>query len=164
MANAYTCRQTKEKLNKRHIHKHWTWRNNNHPKQQSILYLILFITVSLYISLFILCIWIIVISFIYLCVFVVWFLFIYIQLSLLWIFPQYFCFFLAFFDRRRILGLSFRDCAGSLNNLVLRSTNVNAIDVTAKAIYELFVFFPGPRWFAPFVTMPYAPTRPPLTQ
>ena len=62
---------------------------------------------------------------------------------------------------RRVPGVSIRDCAGSPNNdLVLRITDLSAIDVTAKAICELV---PGPRRFAPFVTMSCAPTPPLVT-
>jgi len=35
--------------------------------------------------------------------------------------------------------------------------------VTAKAIFERLYLVPGPRQFAPVVTIPYAPTPPPLT-
>jgi len=35
--------------------------------------------------------------------------------------------------------------------------------VTAKAIFERLYLVPGLRQFAPFVTMPSAPTPPPLT-
>jgi len=39
---------------------------------------------------------------------------------------------------------------------------LSAIDVTAKAIFERFYLVPTPHQSAPFVTIPYAPTRPPL--
>jgi len=45
----------------------------------------------------------------------------------------------------RVPGLSIRDCAGSPNNLLVRSTKLSAIDVTAQAIYERLVLVPGPR-------------------
>ena len=31
---AHICRQTKEKRNKTHIHKHAIWMNNSHPEKQ----------------------------------------------------------------------------------------------------------------------------------
>jgi len=63
----------------------------------------------------------------------------------------------------KVPRLPIRDCTGSSNNLVPRSTNVSAIDVTAKAFFERLYVVPGLRQFAAFVTMPSAPTPPPFT-
>ena len=64
---------------------------------------------------------------------------------------------------RRVLWLPIRDCTGSYNNLVTRGSKVSAIDMIANAIFERLYLVPGLRQFAPFVTMPSAPTPPPLT-
>jgi len=56
-----------------------------------------------------------------------------------------------------------RNCAGRPNKSVPRSPELSAIDVTAKSINVHLVLVPGPRRFAPFDTMPYALTTPPLT-
>ena len=57
-----------------------------------------------------------------------------------------------------------RDCTGSSNNLVPRSAKLSAIDVTAQEIFGRVYLVPGPHQFAPFTTMPSAPTPPPLTE
>jgi len=59
--------------------------------------------------------------------------------------------------------VSIRDCAGSPNNRAVRCPKLSAIRVTAKTIFERLVLFPGTRHFAPFVTMPCAPTPLPFT-
>jgi len=64
----------------------------------------------------------------------------------------------------RVPGPSVRNCAGSPNNRGRRWPKLSAMDVTAKVICgRRLVLVPGPRWFAPFVTVPYAPTPLPLT-
>jgi len=44
----------------------------------------------------------------------------------------------------RVLEVSLRKCAGSPNNCVPRRSELSAIDVTAKAIYERSKLVPGP--------------------
>jgi len=63
----------------------------------------------------------------------------------------------------RVPGLHIRYCAGSSNNLAPRCPKLSAIDVTEKALFERLYLVPGPRQFAPYVTMPSAPTPPPLS-
>jgi len=66
----------------------------------------------------------------------------------------------------RVLRLPVRDSVGIPNNLAPRCPKLSAIEVTlaAKSIFECLYLVPGSRQFAPFVTIPYAPTPPsPLT-
>jgi len=62
----------------------------------------------------------------------------------------------------RVPGLPIRNCADISNNLVPRGTKMSAIDVEANAFFERLYLVPGQRKNAPFVTMPSAPTSPPL--
>ena len=60
----------------------------------------------------------------------------------------------------RVPGLPIRDCAGSCNSSVQMCTRVNAIDVTAKAIFERLYLVLGRGTFGPSFNCPCASTPP----
>ena len=63
---------------------------------------------------------------------------------------------------RRVPGLPIKNCADISNNLVQKGAQVSTIDVTGNIIFERLYFVSGLRNIALFVTMPSAPTSPPL--
>lgn len=63
----------------------------------------------------------------------------------------------------RVPGLLIRACAGCPNNLAPRCPNLSAIDVTTKAIIEGLMLVSEWNFVAKFVSMPPAPSPPPLT-
>ena len=61
-----------------------------------------------------------------------------------------------------VLGLPIRNCADLSNNLMQKNAEVNAIDVRREAFVERLYLVAGLRQIVPFVTLPSAPTSPPL--
>ena len=64
--------------------------------------------------------------------------------------------------RERVSGLPLRNCADMFNNLVQRSAQVSARDVTENIIFERLYLVSGLHNIALFFAMPSAPTSPPL--
>ena len=59
--------------------------------------------------------------------------------------------------------VSIKDCAATPNNRAIRCLKLSAIHVTTWTIFERLISVPGPCGLVQFVTMPSAPTPPPLT-
>ena len=64
--------------------------------------------------------------------------------------------------RTRVTGLHIRNCADIFNNLVQRVSEVSAIGLTENMIFERLYLVSGVCNIALSLTMPSAPTSPPL--
>jgi len=64
----------------------------------------------------------------------------------------------------RVPGLPIRDCVGSCNSSVHKSTTVSEIDVTVKTFFKPLCLVLGLSPFEPRVKCPCTPTPPPYAQ